>query len=196
MSSKKEIGAHQLIARSKICRQGFAEGSPLTARSANTSNFTITRFVDQAYKLPCVFCVQGPEIEIHVEVTAYVIADWHLLSSSQARRNGSTAPLPKLLVGTCDAHHFVVSGWRINSAYTYSTRVAGNNGRFGSTIPLRKEICRAVGCQHRAARDLGMRSTVVLIYCIIDMTRACRATIEIADASVSGFTQHKQLDGG
>lgn len=167
----------------------------MTARTANTSNFTITRFVDQAYKLPCVFCVQGPEIEIHLEVAAYVIADWHLLSSSQARRNGSTAPPPKLLVGTCDAHHFiVVSDWRINSAYTYSTRVAGDNGRLGSTLPLRKEICRAVGCQHEAARDPRVRR--MLSIDILDLSTACKAAIEIADVSVSGFTQHKQLDGG
>lgn len=154
------------IARCKICRQGFAEGSPLTARSANTSNFAITRFVDQAYRLPSASCLQGPEIERHAEATAYVIADWHLLStcSSQLlpRRNGSTAPPPKLLVGTCDAHHFVVSGWRINSAYTYSTRVAGNNGRLGSTLPPRKEICRAAGCQRQAARDLGVREMLTI----------------------------------
>ena len=167
----------------------------MTARSANTSNFTITRFVDQAYKLPSAPCLQGLDIGKHPEVTAYVIADWHLLSSSQHRRNGSTAPPPKLFVGTCDAHHFVVSGWRINSAYTCSTRVAGNNGRLGSTLPLRKEICRAIGCQHEAARDPRVRRMLSIDTVYSSIAGRAAAAI-IADVRVSGFTQHKQLDGG
>lgn len=67
------------IARSKIRTQGFAEGSPLIARSANTSNFTIHAFGDQAeraYKLPSALYVQGPDIETHPEATACVIAEW------------------------------------------------------------------------------------------------------------------------
>ena len=122
MSSTKEICGGWIGSHRSICRQGFAEGSPLTARSANTSNFAITRFCDQAYKLPSALCVQGPEIERHLELTGYVIAEWHLLSSLQRRRNGSTAPLPKLLVGTCEAHHFIVSGGRRSSADTYALR--------------------------------------------------------------------------
>jgi len=86
------------IARSKICRQGFAEGSPLTARSANTSNFAITRFCDQAYKLPSALCVQGPEIETHLELTAYVIAEWHftkLFAAPAEWLDGATTQAPR-----------------------------------------------------------------------------------------------------
>lgn len=138
-----------------ICRQGFAEGSPLTARSANTSNFTIHPFSDQAYKLPSALCVQGPGIEAHPETTAYVIAEWHLLSSLslQRRRNGSTAPLcpsslsahAKLIILLCRAGAEVVL-----------TLTRCGQQRAGRQY-ARKVICRGVGCQHEAARDLRVR---------------------------------------
>jgi hypothetical protein len=98
MSSTKEICGGWIGSHRSICRQGFAEGSPLTARSANTSNFAITRFCDQAYKLPSALCVQGPEIGTHLELTAYVIAEWHftkLFAAPTEWLDSATAQAPR-----------------------------------------------------------------------------------------------------
>jgi len=80
-----------------------------------------------------------------------------LLSKLQLRRNGSTAPLPKLPPRRhMGAHHFV-------QVVLTLPRVAGNNGRLGSR--LGDVVCRGGGCWHTAARDLREREEVVYIIC-------------------------------
>jgi hypothetical protein len=114
-----------------------------------------------------------------------------LLSCSQRRRNGSTAPLPKLLVGTCEAHHFIVSGGRRSSAYTYALRATTGGSQYA-----RKVICRGVGCQHEAARDSRVGETIFIYHRSAHSAQSSsRYKCKCIRFQLCP-TQHKQLDGG
>lgn len=132
----------------------------VTARSANTSNFTIARLVTKHMNCRPLYAYRGqPEIERHYFVaTAYVIAERRFTKQSAALAEWlDDATARALLVGTGEAHHsIIVSGGRRSSAYTYALRATTGGSAVRSESDL---LWRRLSARSCTARDGCMRET-------------------------------------